>query len=99
MTIDDLNWATVHPSAYHFTIGPLRPAEATPRPHGSLRYRCPVTGSFVLLTDENTLTRLTVPRARLRCMDCGETHLLVQGGDRDVETGDPDIIVAGLARP
>jgi hypothetical protein len=49
---------------------------AEPRPSGALRYRCPATGSFVLVTDEVTLDWLSRPRARLRCADCGELHSL-----------------------
>ena len=30
------------------------------------------------MTDEATLASLTRPRARLRCADCGEMHLLTQ---------------------
>jgi hypothetical protein len=56
----------------------MRWVEATPRPHGALRYRCPVTGSFVLVTDDDTLKALAAPRARIRCVDCGEMHLLTQ---------------------
>ena len=58
------------------TPAPCRRAEATPRPHGALRYRCPVTGSFVLVTDEASLNELTASPARLRCVDCHELHLV-----------------------
>jgi hypothetical protein len=63
---------------YHDTAGPLSVATATERPHGALRYCCPVTGSFVLVTDEASLERLARPRVRLRCADCGEMHLLIR---------------------
>jgi hypothetical protein len=78
------HWAHIHPSVFHNTAGPMRATEATPRPSGALRYRCPVNGSLVLVTDEATLAGLDRPRARLRCIDCGEMHLLTQ------EPGDDD---------
>lgn len=56
----------------------MRAAEATPRPSGALRYCCPVNGSLVLVTDDATLASLDRRRARLRCIDCGEMHLLTQ---------------------
>ena len=62
----------------------MRATEATPRPSGALRYRCPVNGSLVLVTDEATLAGLDRRRARLRCIDCGEMHLLTQD-DHDTE--------------
>lgn len=71
-------WSSIHPSVFHNTAGPLRATEATPRPSGALRYRCPVNGSLVLVTDEATLAGLDRRRARLRCIDCGEMHLLTQ---------------------
>ena len=73
------NWASIHPSVFHMSAGPLRSAESEMRPSGALRYQCPVNGSFVLVTDEETLAELDRPRARLRCIDCGEMHLLTQG--------------------
>lgn len=54
---------------------------ATRRAHGALRYRCPTTGSFVLLTDPGALARLTVPQASVRCLGCGDTHLLSLADD------------------
>jgi len=69
-------WGTIHPSAYRHAATLLRPAEATPRPHGAPRYQCPVTGSFVLVTDEAGLQRVIGKRARLHCSACGEMHLL-----------------------
>ena len=78
-------WTSIHPSVFHNTAGPIRATEATPRPSGALRYRCPVNGSLVLVTDDATLASIDRPRARLRCIDCGEMHLLTQtendGGD------------------
>ena len=78
MNIPSLPWATIHPSALGQTAGMVRWAKAIPRAHGALRYECPVTGSFVLITDEAALAKLARPRGRLRCMDCGEVHLLAQ---------------------
>lgn len=76
MPLQDENWNTIHASAYNHARPLMRPATATLRPHGGLRYRCPVTGSFVLVTDETTLGQLARPQARLRCADCGELHLM-----------------------
>jgi hypothetical protein len=74
----------IHPSVYRRDGGFLRWATASPRPHGALRYVCPVTGSFVLVTDEATLQRLAGRRGRLRCPDCGEFHLILRDGDKFV---------------
>jgi hypothetical protein len=76
-------FGSIHPSALRQGPGLLRWVEATPRPNGALRYRCPITGSFVLVTDDNALKELHRPRARVRCVDCGEMHLLTQDGDHD----------------
>lgn len=76
MSYQDLPWSTVHRSAYDHARGLLRPAEASERRGGSLRYRCPITGSYVLVTDELTLAWLAQPQAKLRCADCGELHLI-----------------------
>ena len=75
MHLQDLRWNTIHASAFSEARGLLRWAAATPRPHGAVRYRCPVSGSFVLVTDEPTLARRRRGRARIRCADCGEQHL------------------------
>ena len=92
-------WASIHPSVFHNSAGPLRPTEATPRPSGAMRYRCPVNGSLVLVTDEATLAGLDRPRARLRCIDCGEMHLLTQDfhGDSGVSIPPRPAIVGGQA--
>ena len=76
-------WANIHPSVFHNTAGPLRATVAQMRPGGALRYRCPVNGSLVLVTDEVTLAELDRPRARLRCIDCGEMHMLTQDDEKD----------------
>ena len=80
MTIANNDWEMIHPSAYSHAAALLRWVEATPRPHGALRYRCPVTDSFVCVTDDVTIAALDKPRARLRCPTCGEVHLLTQDG-------------------
>lgn len=76
-------WSSIHPSVFHNTAGPIRVTKATPRSSGALRYRCPVNGSLVLVTDDTTLATLDRPRARLRCIDCGEMHLLTQNAEND----------------
>lgn len=83
MTENLQTWASVQPSVYRNTDGPLRATEAMPRPSGALRYRCPVNGSLVLVSDEMTLAGLVHRRGRLRCVGCGETHLLTQDGEMD----------------
>lgn len=88
-------FGTIHPSAYRQGAGLMRWVPATLCPHGAVRYRCPVTGIFVLVTDAAALKRLASPRARMRCVDCGETHLLAQ----DAEDGDPAAIVADRTKP
>jgi hypothetical protein len=92
------NWGTIHPSVFSEAAGPLQCTPATPRLHGALRYRCPVTGSFVLVSDETTLANLARPRGRVRCVDCGEMHLLTQDGEEAV-VGDPAVIVTHPATP
>ena len=74
-------FAGVHPSVYRRDGGLLRWVPASLRAYGALRYVCPVTGSFVLVTDEANLQQLAGPRGRLRCPDCGEFHLILRGGD------------------
>jgi hypothetical protein len=93
MPIQNLRWNTIHASAFTQMYGMLRRTSAIPRPRGALRYRCPLTGSFVLVTDEPTLALLARPPARLRCADCGELHLVT------VETDDPADIVAPAGKP
>src|ERR1051325_6672160 len=76
MTFQNLNWSNIHASAYRQADTMLRWVQGTPRPHGAVRYCCPVTGSFVLVTDEASLGRLSHAPARLRCVDCHEIHLV-----------------------
>jgi len=80
MAFSTANWGTIHASVYNQAGNMARPAVATLRAHGALRYQCPVTGSFVLVTDDAALARLAKPQARHRCMDCGEMHLLTRDG-------------------
>jgi hypothetical protein len=91
MSIQNLNWNTIHASVYRDAGGMLRWTSATPR-FGALRYRCPVTGSFVHVTDEASLRKFAMPTTRLRCADCGEAHLVT------VDAGDSSIIVAATDR-
>ena len=88
MPVQQLRWNTIHASAFTQTHGLLRWTSATPRPRGAMRYRCPFTGSYVLVTDEPTLKALARPPARIRCADCGEQHLMT------VEFDDPADIAA-----
>jgi hypothetical protein len=87
-------FGSIHPSALRQGSGLLRWVQVTPRAHGALRYRCPVSGSFVLVTDDDTLKELAAPRARVRCVDCGEVHLLTQDSDAE----DPAEVVDGPAK-
>lgn len=80
MAFSTQNWGTIHASVFSQAGGMVRRAVATARPHGALRYQCPVTGSFVLITDDATLASLSMPQARARCVDCGEMHLLMRNG-------------------
>lgn len=78
MSMSSQTWDTIHPSAYRHSAEPMSRVPATLRPSGAVRYRCPVTGSFVLITDPPTLARIAEHDSRTRCMDCGEMHFLTQ---------------------
>ena len=93
MAVPTQDWGTIHASVFSQAAAVARRAPATMRAHGALRYQCPVTGSFVLITDDATLAGLARPQARVRCMDCQETHLLT----RDAVNCDPAIIVPASA--
>jgi hypothetical protein len=54
----------------------VRRVQATLRSSGAIRYCCPDTGSFVLITDAATLAGFSERDCRLRCADCGEMHLI-----------------------
>lgn len=69
-------WGTVAQAAYGRTAASPHRVWATPRLHGALRYQCPVTDSFVLVSDDATLTKLARAHGRIRCVDCGEDHLV-----------------------
>lgn len=84
-------FSSIHPSAYRQEAGFLRWVAARQRGRGAVRYRCPVTGSFVLVTDPASLERLARPRARLRCVGCGELHLLAR------EAADGAAVIVGTA--
>lgn len=95
MAVPTQTWSTNDSSTYRPAGSMVRRAKATMRAHGALRYQCPVTGSFVLITDDMTLAGLARPQGRVRCMDCQETHLLT----RDAVNCDPAIIVPAPATP
>jgi len=77
MSLPSENWGTIHPSVYRQSNEPARRVPATSRPTGAVRYRCPITHSFVLVTDPSVLARIAERDTRMRCMDCGEMHLLM----------------------
>ncbi|RDV03197.1 hypothetical protein [Undibacter mobilis] len=83
MNPDELSRAGhFHPSVFHASAGPLRQAETEPRASGAMRYRCPVSASFVLVTEEPILESLRDrPALRRRCPACGEMHLLCVSDD------------------
>ena len=95
MSLRSENWGTIHPSVYRHAAEPVRRIQATLRPRGAIRYCCPVTDSFVLVTEAATLARLVERNVRLRCVDCGEMHLLTQAAP----AGDPGTIVVTPAKP
>jgi hypothetical protein len=78
MSTQDLNRAGhFHPSVFHASAGPLLEAATELRASGAMRYRCPVSASFVLVTEEPILDSLKArPSLRRRCPACGEMHLL-----------------------
>ena len=59
-----------------------RSVPAMRRAQGALRYRCPSTGSYVLLTDPAALAEASAPNAPVRCPGCGDTHLLTEDASR-----------------
>lgn len=99
MTIHDLNWDPVHTSGYVHARGLPRPAEAKALSTGAFRYRCPITGSFVLVTDDATLQKLSRPNARLRCADCGDLHLLECVAEELAPVGAATAVTGPALRP
>jgi len=71
----------IHSSAVRQPAFPLS-VPAMRRAHGALRYRCPSTGSYILLTDAKALAEASVPNAPVHCPGCGDTHLLTQDAGR-----------------
>lgn len=69
-------FGTIHASVFGQAANAVTRAPATMRGSGALRYQCPATNSFVLVTDDATLASLAKPQPRIRCADCGEMHLL-----------------------
>jgi hypothetical protein len=76
MQINNPTIGTIHAAVFRQGHGPLRRAPATIRSDGAVRYRCPVAGSFVLVTDTDAVQQLAEPRPRIRCVACGEMHLV-----------------------
>jgi len=72
-----LPFNAIHSSAVRQPAFPLS-VPALRRGRGALRYRCPSTGSYVLLTDPAALAQASAPNAPVRCPGCGDTHLLTQ---------------------
>lgn len=80
-----LTFNTIHPAALRPSLPRL--AVATVRSHGALRYRCPDTGSFVLVTEPAEIAQLSRPHASVRCPGCGDTHLLAADEDSEEIVG------------
>jgi hypothetical protein len=76
MSMPTQNWGTIHPSVFRHAFEPVRRVMATLRPRGAVRYSCPTTHCFVLITEAATIAELIERDARLRCADCGEMHLI-----------------------
>ena len=78
MTIFSASPNLFHRSVFHRVAGPLDQAIAAPRHAGAIRYKCPDAGSFVLLTDPDSLAGFNSgdDTLRHRCGACGEMHLL-----------------------
>ena len=74
-----LPFTTIHPSALRPSLPRL--AIASVRSGGALRYRCPETGSFVLVTHPASVEKLSRPHASVQCPGCGDTHLLQPDDD------------------
>ncbi|HEY5378488.1 MAG TPA: hypothetical protein VIJ78_03010 [Pseudolabrys sp.] len=94
MSMPTQSWNTIHPSVFRQAFEPVRRVAATLRPRGAVRYSCPLTHSFVLITEAATIAGLIDGDARLRCADCGEMHLLTLSVPTDAAA-----IVATPAKP
>lgn len=88
------SWATIHPSVFADTGRPVQPVNAIRRAQGAVRYRCPINGSFVLVTESATLKRLASSRARLRCASCSEMHMITCEAE-----GDASAVIVGTSGP
>ena len=79
-----LPFNAIHSSAIRQATFPLS-VPAMRRAHGALRYRCPSTGSYVLLTDPAALAEASAPNAPVRCPGCGDVAIrIARLPDRDV---------------
>lgn len=81
------SWATIHASVFSDAGRPLQPVNAVRRAQGAVRYRCPINGSFVLVTDSPALKKLARNRARLRCASCSDMHLIACEADDETPAG------------
>jgi len=85
MSLLDRSLSTIHASALNHARSLLRPVRATAHADGALRYQCPVTESFVQVTDDRTLVTLMRPCVRPHCASCGETHLLLRSQSEEAD--------------
>ena len=78
MTIFSPSHNLIHRSVFHRVAAPAEEASVAPRHAGAVRYRCLESGSFVLLTDPDSLAGFNSgdDALRHRCGACGEMHLL-----------------------
>ena len=60
-------FGTIHASVFTQAASMVRRAKATMRGQGAVRYQCPSTNSFVLVTDDATLATLGKAQPRIRC--------------------------------
>jgi hypothetical protein len=60
-------------------ISSLSFVPASVRFSGAVRYRCPQSGSYVLVTDPDAMQQLFV--RPLRCAGCGGLHRLTRGDE------------------
>lgn len=93
MPLANRSWTTFHPSVYRHAAEPVCSVTGELRPRGAIRYCCPVTGSFVLVTDPALTAGFAERPIRLHCPDCDEMHLVTQAPARQ-----PAAIVAAEAK-